>query len=861
MGVSFAHDLARHGDRVALVCGDGRAISYRDLAAEVDAYVADFGPERRLVLWEAHAEPDAIAQYLAALKAGHPVLPVPPLDANPHAARHRAQLIDTYRPDVPTPYHPDLALLLATSGSTGASKLVRLSAANLAANAGSIADYQNLRADDRTALILPLHYAYGLSVLHAHLSVGASLYLGTPHILAPDFVTNIRAARCTNLAGVPYSFELLEQIGFRENDLPDLRFMSVAGGRLAPDLVRLYAGHLARRGTQFFVMYGQTEATSRIAYLPPHAALAHPDCIGEAIPGGTLSLIDDQGHSINAIGQAGELVYRGPNVMMSYATCRDDLARGAELVELRTGDLAERTAAGFYRITGRRSRFSKIAGLRLGHDHLERLFEVPGRGLAVTGDDREIRVACSGIATAAEIAALRTEIAAACALNPTFIRIVPVDELPRGANGKLDYGAVAALFDDRQDTARPESVHDAFAATFAPRPLRPDDSFVRLGGDSLSFVQLSLALEEILGSLPRDWEQRSIAELTGAQPVPAKQLPLWQNWFAAWRPLDTSHVLRALAILFIVLHHATLWEIAGGAATLMVLVGYNLARFQGGLLLSGRIGVMLRATLRPLLLYYAVLLGYCFYTGRYPWQSLVLLGNLGIDGYSTMPTPLVAYWFIEAYAQVMLVVAGLFAWAPLRRFVARHSFAAGLLCLVFAILARELQPQLWNAGEMRAFATPRIFYLAALGWCLYFADTGAKRAFMTLLIVALFLGLPWYEEAKASILWVRAGVVIGSSLILLWCANILLPRHLAQILASVAAASYCIYLFHNVPFFLWLEDAALAKPYDDIIHFVLGLALGLAVHHAVQRLSRWLRNTPLAHTLWRGPRRGLAPGE
>lgn len=852
MGVRFAQQLADHGDGIALLFADGTSLTYRALAGLVAARAAGLGPVRQLILWDARPDCTSIVTYLAALSAGHPVLPLAPGDAR------NAELIATYRPDpaTPFPYHPDLSLLLSTSGSTGAAKAVRLSAANLESNAAAIAQYLNLTPQDRAALILPLHYSYGLSVLHAHLTIGASVDLGVPGILDPQFKARLRASRCTNLSGVPYSFDLLEQIGFRDTDWPDLRFMTVAGGRLAPALVRRYAGYLQRRDAQFFVMYGQTEATARIAYLPPAAALDHADCIGTAIPGGALTLIDTRGQEIMGVHETGELVYRGPNVMMGYAENRDDLARGADLRELRTGDLAERNAAGFYRITGRRSRFSKIAGQRIGHDTLEKIYEARGIQLAVTGDDHGLRVAFAG---AHDAVSLRTDIAHSAGLNATFIQLLPVAVLPRRAQGKIDYTAVANLFAGTAPTL-PQSVHQAFAETFAPHLVRDTDSFVALGGDSLSFVQLSLALERILAPLPRDWERRSIADLQEATQATPPRRGL--AWTGQWRRLDANLFMRALAILLIVLHHATLWEIAGGAATLLVLAGYNVARFHAPKLLAGEGLGFLRAVLRPLILYYAVLLAYCIYAGRYPWQSLALLGNLGIDGYSTMTTPLVAYWFIEAYAQMMLFIAGLSAIPALRRAVQASPFQSGLVFLALCIVAREGQPLLWSAGDMKAFVTPRVLYLAAIGWCIYFADTRAKRLFMTMLIVTLLLALPYFEGAKATILWVRATVLICAALTLLWWASIALPRYLAGALSAVAAASYSIYLFHNVPFFLWLKDAGFSRtPAGDVLHFVLGLALGFAMHHLVTAAARWVRLSSLAHMLWRGSSRRLQPGE
>lgn len=181
--------------------------------------------------------------------------------------------------------HPELRLLLSTSGSTGARKFVRLSANNLASNSISIAKYLNLGPDDCAPTSLPLNYSYGLSILHSYLAVGASILLIDTPILSNAFWESFEKNNCTSFAGVPQSFRLLERSGqlFRKRSL--LRYVTQAGGKFDAAEVQRWcnAGH--RYGWSFFAMYGQTEASPRIAYLPPHLAADNPDSIGVAIPG------------------------------------------------------------------------------------------------------------------------------------------------------------------------------------------------------------------------------------------------------------------------------------------------------------------------------------------------------------------------------------------------------------------------------------------------------------------------------------------------------------------------------------------------------------------------------------------------
>ncbi len=264
--------------------------------------------------------------------------------------------------------HPDLALLLSTSGSTGSPKLVRISRRNLLANAGAIVDYLGLSETDRAITSLPLHYCYGLSVLHSHLLAGASVVLTDASVVDPCFADALRNHGVTSLAGVPHTFEMLEHAGADRVGVPSLRLLTQAGGRMAPDAVTRWTARAETWGARFYVMYGQTEATARMAFLPPELAVRRPAAIGRAIPGGELRLepVDGQPDDV------GELVYRGPNVMMGYAERPDDLAEGALLDELRTGDLARFHADdGVFEIVGRRSRFVKPFGLRIDLDLIE----------------------------------------------------------------------------------------------------------------------------------------------------------------------------------------------------------------------------------------------------------------------------------------------------------------------------------------------------------------------------------------------------------------------------------------------------------------------------------------------------------
>ena len=214
-------------------------------------------------------------------------------------------------PDVPTDPQADAALMF-TSGTTSRPKAVRVSHANLRANTESIVTYLDLKSTDRMAVVLPFHYCFGASLLHTHLAVGGSVALCNTFTFPETAVELIARESCTGFAGVPSSFQLLLRASsYATRPLPSLRLVQQAGGRLAPALIRELAA--AQPGSDLFVMYGQTEATARLSFLPPDMLKTKLGSIGRGIPGVQLQVLDEGGRPV-ALGVPGEIVARGDNI-------------------------------------------------------------------------------------------------------------------------------------------------------------------------------------------------------------------------------------------------------------------------------------------------------------------------------------------------------------------------------------------------------------------------------------------------------------------------------------------------------------------------------------------------------------------
>lgn len=341
--------------------------------------------------------------------------------------------------------HPDLALLLTTSGSTGSPKLVRLSYENLRSNAESIAQYLDITSQERPITSLPMYYSYGLSVINSHLFKGATLLLTDKPVIQKDFWTFAREQRATSLAGVPYTYEMLRRLRIFKMDLPYLKTMTQAGGKLNAKIVKEYIEQAEAVGKRFIVMYGQTEATARMSYLPWEHAREKYSSIGIPIPGGHFRLEDADGREITAPDVDGELVYKGANVSMGYAECREDLARGDENHGiLHTGDVARKDTDGYYYITGRLKRFVKVWGNRCNLDAIEQLVKSVTTHCACAGVDDKITVFVTenGLDTS-----IKSFLSEKMGLNTRAFSVKVIDAIPKNPSGKILYSELQRMLD------------------------------------------------------------------------------------------------------------------------------------------------------------------------------------------------------------------------------------------------------------------------------------------------------------------------------------------------------------------------------------------------------------------------------
>lgn len=337
----------------------------------------------------------------------------------------------------------DDAVLMFTSGTTSAPRAVRVSHRNIAANTASIVDYLGLTSADRVLVVLPLSYCYGASLLHTHLSAGGSVAICDTFAFPETVIEQIRRDRCTGIAGVPSTYQLLLRASsFATTPLPTLRLLQQAGGRLPPSQIDRVTA--AQPQARLFVMYGATEATARLSYLPPDIAAERRGSIGRGIPGVTLTVVDPDGRPVPP-GTVGEIFARGDNITKGY--WKDPEGTAAKFVDggLRTGDLARADDDGFLYIVDRQSDFIKSWGIRVSSHEIEDAVvaldgvtaaAAVGRPDEDAGESIVLFYASApdtGITPEQVLSHCRTHLAKH--LVPHEVRLLP--ELPLNQNGKI----------------------------------------------------------------------------------------------------------------------------------------------------------------------------------------------------------------------------------------------------------------------------------------------------------------------------------------------------------------------------------------------------------------------------------------
>lgn len=820
---------------------DGAFISYQELGQDVAAFSDRIAQKPGPIGIRCNGHYRQYVAYLAALNSGCPVLLMGENQSADTLGLSLAHLYSSATDDLIrydgslSPWHPDLAVLLSTSGSTGSAKWVRLSFQNVGSNAASIADYLSLGPDDRAPMALPFQYSYGMSIVNSHLAVGAAIVLTEGSVMDARFWDIFEQCGCTSLAGVPHSFELMEKAHIRTAHLGRLRYMTQAGGRLDPTRVLDWVNRGRSEGWDFFVMYGQTEAAPRISYLPPDMALELPSTIGIPVPGGEMWVTDESGGRL-ADGVPGELCYRGPNTMMGYAQSDADLALGQGSDILKTGDIARRLPNGAFEIVGRKNRFVKMFGLRIGLDEVDKHLQEMGLEAACIARNDEMFIVAVN-SPGSPVKGLGLHLSEWLGIPAKSFQTVLVDALPRQASGKVDLQAINRLLEGRlaQDATKPmphparngirgiidrillrrlDSVSDVFSTHFPNADISRATSFDDLGGDSLSYVAVSLDLESVLGRLPEKWSSMSVAELEDHAGK--------GGWIT---PIDTPTLVRALSIMMIVAGHFNFLDYGGGGASaLMAVAGMSFAAFTlPQVLLSESIVPIAVLAIRILVITTCLGLLTFVVTGYGELLSFFFIGNWispEVEGDA---------WFIDVYLQLLCLLMLVLSIPAVRRITRQNLYWVSIVAAAALVMIAAASDALIDTNYLFR-RLPHIYgWIFMIGVAAWSAKSEAEKLIAT--VVTMF-GI-WQFEGYHTV-----GLTFFplAALTLIWVASIPLPRRLASGSRMIAGASLVIYMSH-------FQFAAIAtRLFGDLpgISWAFAIAGGVLVWRLYDPFDVWL---------------------
>jgi|APSaa5957512622_1039677.scaffolds.fasta_scaffold11164_2 long-chain acyl-CoA synthetase len=463
----FYNDLEKYSSNIAIITEQSKQISYKELLEAADSIGSQI-KKRCLVFAVCRNCFESVAGYIGFMRAGAVLALISDTIDNILFAN----LLEAYKPEyiylpaeksgleincttafsyesytllktdcnVDYTLHDDLALLLSTSGSTGSQKFVRQSYRNICSNAEAIAQYLEITSVDRSITTMPMSYTYKLSIINSHLLQGASTILTEATLMERCFWEIIKIHKATTFGGVPYLYEMLKKLRFGQMDLPSLRYITQAGGKLSRGLSVEFADICEQKGIRFYTMYGQTEATARMSYLSWEYAKKKAGSIGIAIPGGGFWIEDKKGNVIEENNIPGELIYQGDNVALGYAESFLDLCKGDENGGiLYTGDVAKRDEDGFYYIVGRKKRFLKIFGHRVSLDEVEQLVKAAGNDCVCAGTDDNMKIYVTTLDNKDQLKSYITE---CTGINQSGFTIVHIKKIPRNESGKVLYSTL-----------------------------------------------------------------------------------------------------------------------------------------------------------------------------------------------------------------------------------------------------------------------------------------------------------------------------------------------------------------------------------------------------------------------------------
>lgn len=712
------------------------------------------------------------------------------------------------------------ALISFTSGTEGSPKGVLLTHHNLTDTVVRLNSLMQLDHGIREYIGVPVYHSFGFGRCRAVATVGGQFFIPEKGFNPSEIAAMLRAGEINAISAVPSLWRVLlankDLIGSNGKNVRWIEIGSQYMNRQEKEALKALFPE-----ARIVQHYGLTEA-SRSTLLEVHAVEGNLlESVGQ--PSGAVEI---------KLSSEGRIAVRGNHVAQGYLIDGKEVKLTDEDGWFLTKDLG-RSESGYLFYEGRADDVINCGGIKIHPEALEtKIYASIGasNGIAVCRTTDPIRGEGILVAVTPEAgvdqqqlwdAALQaTQALGVNAANA--IMIVDVDHLPKTATGKVQRRQLAEWYAsrapqkqqvvDRVTNGTP--IQTIFCRTLNLRTIRPQDTFVSLGGDSLSYVQISMDLEQYLGHLPQDWEQLSLCELESLKPQ--------QQRFTL---IETSVLLRALSITEVVLNHANVFSLGGGAYFLLMVAGSNFARFQGDALVKGRFIKPVFSLLKNLVIpYLFVASAYLAYKQRFDPAILLLFSNF----VGPQATAIFPVWFVNVLVQSIIIFSILFYLKPIRGFVGQSPWKFGLICLFFGVAFNRLVPLIWDTTYLYDRVPHMLIWLFTLGWCIHFAQSKLKKVITTILCLvaaSILLGL---DDPASQI------TLIGSPL-LIWVRYIKIPQAIKLPVQMIGASAYYIYLTHMVFIHLVRNIGGVEEP---LLNLVAGLTGGFLTWMAVQFLQQ-----------------------
>jgi peptidoglycan/LPS O-acetylase OafA/YrhL len=575
--------------------------------------------------------------------------------------------------------------------------------------------------------------------------------------------------------------------------------------------------------------YGLTEASRTTLLQIHHTEGVALESVGRALQEVEIKLTE-----------AGQIAIRGEHVASHYLIEGRQAALQDDQGWFYTKDLGE-LEDGYLYYKGRADDIINCGGIKVNPDTLETKIYARigyGSGLAVCRKSDPLRGEGFLVATTPELKVDRETLRAAvlqatqeCGVNAgNAIALVTVESLPKTATGKVQRRQLVEWYASQVQEAEPSPgrktqgtpLQIAFCRALNLAQARPQDTFVALGGDSLSYVQLSMEVEKYLGYLPSGWETMELGQLEQLKPQKRN-----------YATVETSILLRAIAITEVVMLHADLIMLGGGAYALLLIAGANFARFQGEALLQNQFSKSVLSLLKNLILPYLIL-SVLFQIYKRDFNPGILFFVSNYAGNPELTPSIFPVWFINVLVQTVLLVSALLFVNPIRRYVVQFPWRSSVLLLGIGVCTNQWIPLLWDANHRYNRVPHMLVWLFALGCCIYFVQTRTQKLLTTIALVALSIGLvgPAHKEA-----W----VVCTVGLALLWIRAVPVPTVVKPGIQVLGAAAYYIYLTHMIFIHILKNTLGIGNPFlDAIVSLVGGVLVWFGVTK-VQALFNQLR--------------------